>query len=47
VIAIGALAALAAGVSFPLVVLVAGIVGFLLPFDLAPRAGGKDAHAVS
>jgi chromate transporter len=32
-------------VSFPLVVLVAGIVGFLLPFDLAPRAGGKDAHA--
>jgi chromate transporter len=45
VIAIGALAALAAGVSFPLVVLVAGIVGFLLPFDLAPRAGGKDAHA--
>ncbi|MCX7430000.1 MAG: chromate efflux transporter [Planctomycetia bacterium] len=45
VIAIGALAALAAGASFPLVVLVAGIVGFLLPFDLAPRAGGKDAHA--
>ena len=45
VIAIGALAALAAGVSFPLVVLVAGIVGFLLPFDLAPGAGGKDAHA--
>jgi chromate transporter len=47
VIAIGALAALAGGVSFPLVVLVAGIVGFLLPFDLAPRAGGKDAHAGS
>ena len=47
VIAIGALAALAAGVSFPLVVLVAGIVGFLLPFELAPRAGGKDAHAGS
>ena len=47
VIAIGALAALAAGVSFPLVVLVAGVVGFLLPFDLAPRAGGKDAHAGS
>ena len=47
VIAIGALAGLAAGVSFPLVVLVAGIVGFLLPFDLAPRAGGKDAHAGS
>jgi len=46
VIAIGALAALAAGVSFPLVVLVAGMVGYLLPFDLAPRAGGKDAHAV-
>jgi chromate transporter len=45
VIAIGALAALASGVSFPIVVLVAGIVGFLLPFDLAPRAGGKDAHA--
>jgi chromate transporter len=45
VIAIGALAALASGVSFPLVVLVAGLVGFLLPFDLAPRAGGKDAHA--
>ena len=44
-IAIGALAALAAGVSFPLVVLVAGVVGFLLPFDLAPRAGMKDAHA--
>jgi len=44
VIAMGALAALAAGVSFPLVVLVAGIVGFLLPFDIAPRAGGKDAH---
>ena len=47
VIAIGALAALAAGVSFPLVVLVAGMVGFLLPFDLAPRAGGKDALAGS
>lgn len=45
VIAIGALAAFAAGVSFPLVVLVAGIVGFLLPFDLAPRAAAKDAHA--
>ena len=45
VIAIGALASLAAGVSFPLVVLVAGIVGFLLPFDIAPRAGSKDAHA--
>jgi chromate transporter len=44
VIALGALAALTAGVSFPLVVLVAGLVGFLLPFDLAPRAGGKDAH---
>ena len=44
VIAIGALTALAAGVSFPIVVLVAGIVGFLLPFDLAPRVGGKDAH---
>ena len=26
-------------------VLVAGLVGFLLPFDLAPRSGGKDAHA--
>jgi chromate transporter len=47
VIAIGALAALASGVSFPLVVLVAGIVGFLLPFDLAPRSGGKDAHAAN
>jgi chromate transporter len=45
VIAIGALASLASGVSFPLVVLVAGIVGFLLPFDLAPRAAGKDVHA--
>jgi chromate transporter len=45
VIAIGALVPLAAGVSFPLVVLVAGILGFLLPFDIAPRAGGKDAHA--
>jgi chromate transporter len=45
VIAIGALVALAAGVSFPLVVLVAGIVGFLLPCDIAHRAGGKDAHA--
>jgi chromate transporter len=45
VIAIGALGALAAGWSFPLVVLVASIVGFLLPFDLAPRAGGKNAHA--
>ncbi len=45
VIAIGALVALAAGVRFPLLVLAAGIVGFLLPFDLAPRAGGKDAHA--
>jgi chromate transporter len=44
VIAIGALATLAAGVSFPLVVLVAGVAGFLLPFDLAPRAGNKDAH---
>ena len=43
-IALGALAALAAGVSFPLVVLVAGVVGFLLPFDLAPRSGGNDAH---
>ena len=47
VIAIGALAALAAGVSFPLVVLVAGMVGYLLPFDLAPRAGGKDGHAAN
>ena len=47
VIAIGALAARAAGVSFPLVVLVAGIVGFLLPFDLAPRPGGKDSNAGS
>jgi len=45
VIAISALAALAAGVSFPIVVLVAGVVGFLLPFDLAPRAGNKEAHA--
>lgn len=47
VIMVGGLAALAAGVSFPLVVLAAGIVGFLLPFDLAPRAGGKDAHAAA
>jgi len=47
VIAIGALAALAADASFPLVVLVAGMVGFLLPFDLAPRAGGKDSNAGS
>jgi chromate transporter len=45
VIAIGALAALASGVSFPIVVLAAGLVGFLLPFDLAPRSDGKDAHA--
>jgi len=46
VIAIGAAAAMAAGVSFPIVVLVAGIVGFLLPFDIAPRAAAQDAHAV-
>ena len=45
VLAIGALAALAAGISFPLVVLVVAAIGFLLPFDLAPRADGKDAHA--
>jgi chromate transporter len=45
VIAAGALAALAAGISFPLVVLVTGLLGFLLPFDLTPRAGGKEAHA--
>ena len=37
-IAVAALVALAAGVSFPLVVLVAGIGGFLAPFDLAPPA---------
>ena len=45
VIAIGALAALATGVSFPLVVLAAGIVGFLLPFELAPRTNAEDSHA--
>jgi chromate transporter len=45
VIAIGSLAAFAAGVSFPLVVLVAGIVGFLLLFDIAPRTAAQDAHA--
>jgi chromate transporter len=43
-IAIGAAVTIAAGVSFPIVVLVAAIIGFLLPFDIAPRAGGKDAH---
>jgi len=47
VIALGALAALAAGVSFPIVVLMSGVVGFLLPFDLAPRAGSKEAHAAA
>jgi len=40
-IAITALAALAAGISFPLVVVVAGILGFLLPVDLAAQSGGK------
>jgi len=40
-IAITALAALAAGISFPLVVVVAGILGFMLPVDLAAQSGGK------
>ncbi len=47
VIAAAGLAALAAGVSFPLVVLVAGLVGFLLPVDLAPRSRGNGAHAAA
>ncbi|MFM8804980.1 MAG: chromate efflux transporter [Planctomycetia bacterium] len=47
VIAAAGLAALAAGVSFPLVVLVAGVVGFLLPVDLAPRAAAKNQHATA
>ena len=41
VIALTALAALAAGIPFPLVVVVAGILGFLLPVGLAPQSGGK------
>jgi chromate transporter len=38
IVAAAAFAALAAGVNFPLVVLIAGIGGFLAPFDLAPPA---------
>jgi chromate transporter len=38
VLAGAALAALAAGISFPLVVLAAGVLGVLLPVDLAPPA---------
>ena len=45
VLAIASLAALAAGISFPLVVLAAGIIGFLLPFDLAPPAKQTTATA--
>jgi chromate transporter len=37
-LAAAALTALAAGISFPLVVLAAGIVGLLVPVDLAPAA---------
>jgi len=40
-IAITALSALAAGIPFPLVVVVAGIIGFLLPVDLAAPSGDK------
>jgi len=41
VIAVAAFAALAAGVPFPLVVAIAGIVGWLVPLDLAASAHGK------
>ena len=41
-IAITAFAALAAGIPFPLVVVVAGILGFLLPLDLAAQSGSGD-----
>jgi len=44
-IAITALAALAAGISFPLVVVVAGILGLLLPADLAAQSGGKASQS--
>lgn len=44
-ITITALAALAAGISFPLVVVVAGILGFLLPVDLAAQSGGKASQS--
>lgn len=47
VIAVVALAALFSGVSFPLVVLVAGVVGWLLPLEVVPRSIAKDAHAAA
>lgn len=45
VIALTALVALAAGISFPLVMVAAGILGLLLPVDLAQPSGAKAAHA--
>ena len=44
VLALAAFAALAAGVSFPIVVLAAGAVGFLLPAGLAPATQNADSH---
>jgi chromate transporter len=45
VIAVAAFVALAAGVPFPLVVAIAGIVGWLVPLDLAASAHGKPSAA--
>lgn len=45
VLALAAFAALAAGVSFPIVVFAAGITGFLLPAGLAPAAPKAGSHA--
>jgi len=45
VIAVAACAALAAGVPFPLVVAIAGIVGWLVPLDLTASAHGKPSAA--
>jgi chromate transporter len=47
VLAAAALAALAAGVGFPIVVLVAGIAGLLVPVDLAPAAAKPAASTGS
>lgn len=45
-LALGALAALAAGAPFPLAMLVAGLVGVLAPVPLALPSGRSSAHAV-
>ena len=44
VIAVAALAALAAGVHFPRVVALAGVVGWLVPLELSPPATAKVGH---